>query len=67
MTFVTFVIFFQKNELTPPPHEVTRNSRQTDPILGGGALKVEIGGDGTGGGGDGEERMQQARAAGEDV
>ena len=48
----------------PPSSEVARN-RLTDPILGGGALKVEVSGDGGGGGGDGgEERTQRSRAAG---
>ena len=62
VTFMT--LHMQKDELTPPPHEVTRN-RQTDLIVGGGALKVEVGGDGTGSVGEGEERTQRARAAGE--
>ena len=51
--------------LVPPPSSEVARNRLTDPILGGGALKVEVGGvDGGGVGGDGEERTQRARAAG---
>ena len=50
--------------LVPPSSSEVARNRLTDPILGGGALKVEVGGDGGGVGGDGEERTQRARAAG---
>ena len=39
-------------------------NRQTDPILGGGALKVEVSGEGGGTYGEVEDKIHKARAAG---